>query len=165
MHRRTFVTLLSAVPLSACAVAPLGLSMAPNSTLIVTRHADREGNSGDLSDVGRERARALVDAVAELDVAHIYSPGIQRNLDTATPLSEALNLPIKRIPQESPTPALVERGAGTVVIWIGNKGNLATIWEDLRLTDPAPLEYGDLHIVRSDANGAVTIERRRYGPE
>jgi hypothetical protein len=162
MFRRLF--LIAALgALSACAVMPTEMALAPNSTLIVTRHGDRDGDL--LSDKGRARAAALVAAVAEFDVQHIYSPGIERNLDTAQPLSEALKLPIKRIPQEQPTPALVERGAGTTVIWIGNKGNIATIWETLNLSDPKPIEYGDLHIIRSDANGAVTIERRTYGPE
>ncbi len=150
---------------SACALVPTDLSLAPNSTLIVTRHGDREGADEALSDKGRARAEALVEAVAEFDVKHIYAPGIQRNLDTAAPLTRALDLPIKRIPQEAAAPALVERGAGTTVIWVGNKGNINAIWDDLRLSDPRPLNYGDLHIVRSDATGAVTIERRTYGPE
>ena len=162
MLRRSFLISFLALP-AACALVPGELALAPNSTLIVTRHADRDGE--DLNDKGRARARALVKAVEGLGVQHIYSPGIKRNLDTAAPLAEALNLPVKRLPQESPTPALVERGAGTVVIWVGNKGNIATIWEDLGLSDPAPLNYGDLHIIRSDAQARVTIERRRYGPE
>lgn len=162
MLRRSFLISFLALP-AACALVPGELALAPNSTLIVTRHADRDGE--DLNDRGRARARALVEAVEGLNVQHIYSPGIRRNLDTAAPLAQALNLTVKRLPQESPTPALVERGAGTVVIWIGNKGNIATIWEDLGLTEPAPLNYGDLHIIRSDAQGRVTIERRLYGPE
>ncbi|WP_417210757.1 histidine phosphatase family protein [Antarctobacter sp.] len=162
MLRRLFLISLVSVT-AACGVLPGNLALGPNSTLIVTRHADRDGE--DLNDKGRARARALVKAVDGLGVAHIYSPGIKRNLDTAEPLAQALGLPVKRLPQENPTPALVERGAGTVVIWVGNKGNIATIWEDLRLSEPSPLAYGDLHIIRSDAQGRVTIERRRYGPE
>lgn len=161
MLRRFF--LLSLVSLAAaCALIPGDLTLAPNSTLIVTRHADRDGE--DLTDKGRARAQALFTAVDGLGVKHIYSPGIKRNLDTAAPLAQALDLPVKRLPQENPTPALVERGGGTVVIWVGNKGNITTIWEDLHLSGPAPLDYGDLHIIRSDAQGRVTIERRRYGP-
>ncbi len=162
MHRRHFLTLVP-LSLAACAVAPGALALAPNSTLIVTRHADRDGE--DLSATGRQRARDLVQAVEGFDIAAIYSPGIQRNLDTAAPLSAARGLPVERRPQEAPTAALVREGAGRTVIWIGNKGNIATIWEDLRLSGPAPLDYGDLFILRSDAAGAVTVERRRYGPE
>lgn len=162
MLRRVFLAgLLAGV--AGCAPVPGELALAPNSTLIVVRHGDRDGEN--LSDKGRERARALVEAVAEFDLAGIYAPGIQRNLDTAAPLAEARSMKIRRIPQENPTPRLVSQGAGKAVIWVGNKGNITRIWEDLRLSDPAPLEYGDLFILRSDAGGAVTIERRFFGPK
>lgn len=165
MQRRLFlVSLASGLSMiAACAPVPGELALAPNSTLIVVRHGDRDGEN--LSDKGRTRARALVEAVQDFDLAGIYAPGIQRNLDTAAPLSEAREMPIRRIPQEKPTPRLVAQGAGKAVIWVGNKGNIRQIWEDLRLADPAPLEYGDLFIVRSDATGAVTVERRFFGPE
>ncbi|MGP6088232.1 histidine phosphatase family protein [Antarctobacter jejuensis] len=163
MNRRFFLLGVCAL-VPACGMAPgKGLALAPNSTLIVTRHADRDG--ADLNARGRERARALVTAVQEFQVDLIYSPGIQRNLDTAAPLSKARGLAVNRLPQEAPTGGLVRAGAGKTLIWIGNKGNIATIWEDLGLSEPSPLEYGDLHIVRSDAQGRVTIERRRYGPQ
>ncbi|MBY6162418.1 histidine phosphatase family protein [Mameliella alba] len=162
MKRRHFL-------LGACALVPAcgmmpgqGLALAPNSTLIVTRHADRDGE--DLNARGKERARALVMAVKEFEIDLIYSPGIKRNLDTAAPLSKARGLVVNRLPQEAPTGGLVQNGAGKTLIWIGNKGNIATIWEDLGLPEPMPIEYGDLHIVRADAQGRVTVERRRYGP-
>ncbi len=163
MNRRFFLLAACAI-VPACGITPgQGLSLAPNSTLIITRHADRNGE--DLNDRGRERARALVSAVKDFEIDLIYSPGIKRNLDTAGPLSQARGLAVNRLPQETPTGRLVQAGAGKTLIWIGNKGNIATIWEDLGLTEPMPIDYGDLHFVRSDANGRVTIERRRYGPQ
>ena len=162
MNRRFF--LLGTVALvPACGMMPgQNLALAPNSTLIVTRHADRNGE--DLNARGRERARALVEAVKDFDIDLIFSPGIKRNLDTAAPIAVARGLAVNRLPQEAPTTGLVQSGAGKTLIWIGNKGNIAKIWEDLGLSDPMPIEYGDLHIVRADAQGPVTIERRRYGP-
>ncbi|ASP23161.1 histidine phosphatase superfamily (branch 1) [Antarctobacter heliothermus] len=162
MIRRHILIALVSLTTASCALIPGTHAISPNSTVIVTRHGDRDGE--DLSDKGRARAQALVTAVEGLGVKHIYSPGIQRNLDTAAPLAQATGLPVKRLPQENPTPALVERGAGTVVLWVGNKGNIASIWETLGLSEPLPLSYGDLHIIRTDSAGQVTIERRRYGP-
>ncbi|WP_299924341.1 histidine phosphatase family protein [uncultured Pelagimonas sp.] len=160
MLRRSFVFSTTAF-LTACAMGTGNLALAPNSTLIVVRHSDRDGE--DLSAAGHARSKALVKALEGMNLDAIFSPGIKRNLDTAAPLAKARGLPSQRIPQETPTAGLVTQGAGKSVIWIGNKGNIKTIWEDLRLSDPAPLEYGDLHILRSDAGGAVTIERRRFG--
>ncbi|MGH1415131.1 MAG: histidine phosphatase family protein [Pelagimonas sp.] len=160
MLRRTFL-LTGSAWLSACAAVPHDLSLAPNSTLIVVRHADRDGEN--LSAAGIERSKALVKALDGMPLDAIFSPGIKRNMDTAAPLVAARGLPNQRLPQEAPTTGLVTQGAGKTVIWVGNKGNIATIWEDLRLSDPAPLEYGDLFIVRSDAFGAVTVEQRHFG--
>lgn len=160
MLRRAFLmSCLAAV--AACTSVPSELAMAPNSTLIVVRHGDRDKEN--LSAQGKARAVALVEAVKGFDLAAIYAPGIQRNLDTAAPLSRARGLPVQRIPQEAPAARLVTEDAGETVIWIGNKGNIRRIWEDLGLSDPAPLEYGDLFIVRSDSAGVVTVEQRFFG--
>lgn len=168
MHRRAFLAALAALPpalLSGCATGPRRLALAPNSVLVVTRHGDRYGGEDYLSETGKARARALVPATRNLGLTQVFSPGIQRNLDTAMPLAKALNLPIQRIPQEAPTAALVQQAAAGPVIWIGNKGNIQTIWRDLGLPDDSgPLGYGQLHILRADAAGKVTVERRTYGP-
>lgn len=162
MFRRSFMVLFAG-GVAACVIRPRGLSLPPNAVLIILRHADRDGDN--LSVKGRKRAHDLVGALDRFEIDAIYSPGIQRNLDTAAPLATARNLTVQRIAQESPTPELVANSAGKTIVWVGNKGNLTRIWEDLRLTDPAPLTYGDLFIVRSDALGAVTIERRVFGPQ
>ena len=161
MHRRTFLIAATAL-LGACTAERGPMTLAPNATLIVTRHGDRTGE--DLSKRGRARARALVNALDGMELTAIFSPGIQRNLDTAAPLAQARNLPVHRLSQEAPTAALARAAAAGPVIWIGNKGNIVTIWEDLALPPPPPLDYGDLHIIRSDSAGRITIERRVYGP-
>ncbi|WP_136440825.1 histidine phosphatase family protein [Pacificoceanicola onchidii] len=159
MRRRHFLALSSATLLAACATGGGG-SLAPNSTIIITRHAERSGE--DLNDAGRARAQLLVSVLADTPLDAIHSPGIQRNLDTAAPLLAARGLEIERIAQENPTPRLTRSAAGRTVIWVGNKGNIAQIWEDLALPGNAPLEYGDLVFIRSDAAGNVTVERQTY---
>lgn len=161
MRRRDVLLMLPAGTLMACTGLAGPLALAPNSTLIVTRHADRDGEN--LNAAGKARAKALVKALEGVTLDAIYAPGIQRNLDSAGPLATARGLSIQRIPQEAPTSPLVIQGAGKSVIWVGNKGNINTIYDDLKLSDPRPLAYGDLHFIRSNATGVVTIERRRYG--
>lgn len=160
---RRFVVWLVFLFLAACTMSPRDLALAPDSTLIIVRHADRENEN--LSPKGRERAAALVPAMAEFDLAAIHAPGIQRNLDTAAPLAEAGGLRVKRLPQENPTPRLIASADGRAVIWIGNTGNIRKIWSDLRLEEPAPLNYGDLFILRTDGAGMIAVERRFFGPD
>ncbi|MCM2560570.1 histidine phosphatase family protein [Lutimaribacter sp. EGI FJ00015] len=160
MQRRMILSLAGAGFLAACtpAIAPGAMRLAPNSTLVVVRHADRNGE--DLSTTGSARARSLVEVLSNTDLAAIHAPDIKRNLDTAAPLAQARGLPVVTPRGASLTRQLVRRARGRGVIWIGNKSNIREIWRDLALPDPAPLDYGSLAIIRSDANGAVTVERR-----
>lgn len=162
MHRRVFLGAATAALLTGCAVAPGAPRLAPGSTLIVVRHADRAGD--DLSDTGRARARALVAALEDFDIAAIYAPDIKRNFDTAAPLARARRLRVRTPLSANLSRHLVQKSAGKTVIWIGNKGNIRTIWDDLALPEPAPLTYGDLAIIRADADGAVSVEMRFFGP-
>lgn len=159
----------SLVGLAACGTAELQpnrkrrVRLAPGTRLIMVRHGDRTDDN--LSAKGLERARALPAALEGFPLDVIYSPGIQRNLDTAKPLAAARDMAITRIPQERPAPIIARRSPGQSVIWVGNKGNLRSIWSDLRLDGEPPLEYGDLFIVSADDRGALTVDRRRWGPE
>ena len=162
MRRRLFLGLALAGLVPGCAATPGVRRLAPNSTLIVLRHADRNGE--DLSETGRRRARALVDALAEFDIAAIYTPDIKRNFDTAAPLARARGQRVRTPLAADLTRHLVRVSAGKTVIWVGNKSNIRTIWEDLNLPEPVPLEYGDLAIIRADAGGTLSVARRFFGP-
>ncbi len=158
LTRRLF--LLSA--LAACTSKPRSVELPPGTRLIIYRHADRDGE--DLSAKGIARAQAFADALKSERIDAIFSPGIQRNLDTARPLADAKGLTISRMPQENPTARLMREGAGKTIVWVGNKGNLAQIWADLGAQDPAPLAYGDLFIVTRGPGGIPRIERKRIEP-
>ncbi|MCA0922391.1 histidine phosphatase family protein [Pseudooceanicola nanhaiensis] len=136
--------------------------MAPDSRLILTRHADRLGD--ELTAEGQARARALVPALQGVPVDAIYTPGIHRNEQTAAPLAAARGLTLQTLGVENPTADLVRQGAGKSVVWVGNKNNLTAIWESLGLPAPAPVEYGDLAIVETDAQARMTIKRRTVAP-
>jgi hypothetical protein len=162
LPRRSFLV-LTAAALTACA-APGQVTIPPGTTLIVTRHGDRDGSDEMLNDTGRARAQALVDALKGIPIDAIYSPGIQRNLDTAAPLATARGLTVQRIPAENPAARLMALGAGKTIVWVGNKGNMQSIWDALGAPEPPPLTYGDLFIVTRARVGSPLVERRRYGP-
>lgn len=135
----------------------------PDGTqLIILRHADRVGE--DLTPKGIARAEALPVALKGVEIDAVYSPGIKRNLDTAAPLLKATGLSVKRIPTKGAAARMMSEGAGKTVVWIGNKGNLAQIWEDLGAPGAAPLEYGDLFFVTRGADGAPKVRREHLAP-
>lgn len=161
LRRREFLGGL--VLLAACA-SPGQVPVPPGTTLIVVRHGDRTGPDDFLNETGKARAAALVDALDGIPIDAIYSPGINRNLETAAPLAAARGLEVQRIPAENPARRLMAAGAGKTIVWIGNKGNLRSIWDAIAAPDPPPLEYGDLHIVTRARAGSPRVERRRFGP-
>jgi len=162
LFRRQFLALGGTALLAACASGGAQLTIPPGTTLIALRHGDRDGEA--LNDKGLARAAALVDALKGMPVDAIYAPGIQRNLDTAAPLAKSRGLSVQRIPAENPAARLMAQGAGKTIVWVGNKGNLQSIWDALGAPDPAPLQYGDLFIVTRARIGSPRVERRHFGP-
>lgn len=161
LHRRHFLCLAAAATLTA-RIAEAQVAIPPGTKLITLRHADRTGE--DLNDTGRIRAQALVGALDGIPIDAIYSPGWLRNLNTAVPLAQARGLTVQRIPAENPATQLMSEGAGKTIVWIGNKGNLQSIWDALAAPEPPPLNYGDLYIVERGYSGNPTVTRQYFGP-
>ena len=132
-NRRSFLVLVATSTLAACAAAR-EIDIPDGTRLIILRHADRDGE--DLNDLGRARALALITALKGIPIDAIYTPAIQRNVDTATPLAADRDLPVHQIPDERAASRLMRAGKGKTVVWVGNKNNLAAIWAALSLPDP-----------------------------
>ena len=136
------------------------------TTIILTRYGDRDALAEELNDKGRLRAEALVEAVGDMNITAIYSPGMKRNLDTAKPLSKHLGIKVQVIgpATNEVTTTILTRHPGEVVIWIGNSHNLTGIYSLLGGEGAPPTTYGDLYIVELKDSGAPVVIRRRYGP-
>ncbi len=86
--------------LAGCAIdyrpAPPYHSSAGNTTtVILTRHGDRDTASNLLNEKGRVRAQALVGKIGDMNISAIYCPDLVRNIDTARPLAKHLGLKIE----------------------------------------------------------------------
>ncbi len=136
------------------------------TTIILTRHGDRDPLAEELNDKGRLRAEALVEAVGDMNITAIYSPDLKRNLDTAQPLANHLGIKVEVLgPNKNQvTTAILTRHPGEVVIWIGNSGNLKGIYSLLGGEGAPPIKYGDLYIVEVKDSGNPVVTKKRYGP-
>lgn len=157
--------------LGGCASGAVHSRPGTTTTVILTRHGDTDPGSGALNPTGRERAQALVGAAGGMGVTAIYSPDLERNLDTVRPLARHAGIEITRTAAVSLfsvgaiVDEILDRHAGGVVVWVGNaSGNLQAVYRRLGGSGLGPVEYGDLHIVTVPAAGAVTVVKRRYGP-
>ena len=136
------------------------------TTIILTRHSDRDPLAEDLNDKGRLRAEALVEAVGAMNITAIYSPDLKRNLETAKPLAKHLGIEVQVLgsSKNEVTTTILTRNPGEVVIWIGNSGNLKEIYPHLGGEGAPPINYGDLYIVEVKDSGNPVVTKKRYGP-
>ena len=166
-------TLLVAVSLLGTLVGCAAVHSKPGTTttVILTRHGDRDENADELNAKGVERAKALVDAMSNMGVTAIYSPNVERNLATVRPLASRLGIEVTLTPALSAFAArsivkeILDKHAGGVVVWVGNvSGNLQVVYQLLGGTGTGPVEYGDLHILTVPDKGLVKVVKKRYGP-
>lgn len=138
------------------------------TTIVLTRHADRDIFSNDLNEKGLIRAEALSKATGDMGITAIYSPDLKRNLDTSRPLAERLGINITIVDSNpnhiSVINTLLTKHAGKVVLWVGNTGNLEEIYDALDGAGDPPVSYGDLFIMKISGNKAPEVIKSRYGP-
>jgi len=182
-----FLTLIIPVIISCTGGgAPDNILSPPGTTttFILVRHAEKADATPEspLSAAGRERARALVDALAPLGVTAIYCPALRRNRETVQPLSEHLGVAIQTIPgwqllntrqfaQDFIQKALASHGGG-VILWAGNSSaveawgsNLQELYQQFGGDGQGPQAYDDLFVIVVDDNGTINIQRHHYGKQ
>jgi len=139
------------------------------TTVILIRHAERD-NFFAITDAGRKRAQALVAAVHDMGITAIYSPDLERNLDTVKPLADHLKIAITLTPRISVPMIdkiltdLLTKHKGEVVLLVGNgSGNLRALHQRLGGTGDGPYQYGDMFIYTVHDHGPMTVTKSRYG--
>lgn len=136
------------------------------TTIVLTRHGDRESFARELNTKGEARAKALVKAVSDMKITAIYSPDYKRNIDTAKPLAEHLGIETNVVPENMhklATTILTEH-TGETVLWVGNKINLTNLYALLGGEGEPPVAYGDLYIMQIKDSGDPDVTKKRYGP-
>ena len=170
---------MKSVALAACAVMILSPSVVAQSdntttTVILVRHAEKQGTGDDpsLTAAGRERAQALVHVLGEVEIAAIYSTPYARTRETAQPLAVALGLEVTERPAQNYGPDMAEwigaNHAGDIVVAVSHSNTVPALIETLGAS-PVPTiednEYDDLYVVTIDAGGNERILALRYGKE
>jgi hypothetical protein len=159
--------------LLGCFVGHAGSNGPPKSetttTVILIRHAERD-NFFKITSQGRERAKALIDTVSDMGITAIYSPDLERNLDTVRPLARHLEIDISLTPRMSKqmvdkiVRGILTKHTGEVVLLVGNgSGNLRSLHHRLGGTGEGPFQYGDLYLYTIPVQGPVIVVKSRYG--
>ena len=159
--------------LLGCSASYAGSNGPPKSeattTVILIRHAERD-NFFNITAQGRERAKALVDTVSDMGITAIFSPDLERNLETVKPLAKHLGIDITLTPRISRQIVnkivrdILTKHVGEVVLLVGNgSGNLRSLHHRLGGTGEGPYQYGDLYIYTIPGQGPVIVVKSKYG--
>lgn len=148
---------------------------AQTTTVIVVRHAEKgstPANDPPLTDIGRERAKALWLAVKDAGVDAIVTTQLARTRETAAPSAAALHITPDVVPMSSSAnhaadvAAAVKRHVGHTVLVVGHSNTVPGIIKALGAPEPATIcdsAYDDLYVVTIPASGSATLIHSRYG--
>ena len=162
----TIIIISLLLALSGCSTALRSVD-GSTTTVILVRHAERTTFTKVLTEAGRKRAEALKHALNGVVIDAIYSPDLQRNIDTVKPLAEERELSITLVDSTLDAHEIAKRllydHPGNTVLWVGNTTNLTAIYADLGGDGEAPMQYGDLFILEVPDRGFTKVTRKYFG--
>lgn len=139
------------------------------TTVILIRHVERD-NFFIVTPAGHERAKALIEAVSDLNITAIYSPDLERNLDTVRPLADHLKIDITLIPRfnektiDTIVSDILSKHGGKTVLIVGNgSGNLRALHQKLGGKGEGPYQYGEMFVYTISNRGPIEVKKSRYG--
>jgi broad specificity phosphatase PhoE len=141
------------------------------TTLVLVRHADRDGSRDALTADGVARSRALLHAVEKLGLAAVYHSDTVRARDTAVPLASALALATREHPAADVAGLLrdiFEQHRGQRVLVVGHGNTVPQIIAAAggpELPDIAHDEFDDLFVLTTRRCGrrGTELSRLQYG--
>ncbi len=143
----------------------LSVASCSPTTIYLVRHAEKAAqpaNDPPLTADGQQRAKALVDSLAQADIKYIYSTNTIRTRTTAEPLAQKLGVPIQ--PYSPDTLWQVARHLtklhGGNALVVGHSNTL------LPLLDQLPVTHQKKSIPDSDYDNlfVLTMKRRFLRP-
>lgn len=165
--RRVLPLLLALITVAAFAAPP------KVTTIIIVRHAEKAGPTGDvpLSDAGHARAEELVRVLGSAGVTAVYDTQFARTQQTAAPLAAALHLTPMHV---ETTPAYAKtvirnidkEHAGATVVVVSHSNTIPDILKALGIAQPPSIgdtQYDDLFVVTRAKGAPPKLTALRYG--
>lgn len=149
----------------------------PVTVVVIVRHAEKAtqpANDPPLTETGKARAEALVEALKGADVGVVMHTPTTRTRDTAMPVARALGLTPEVLPLGGPAPVhaqavaeAVKKHAGKTIVVVGHSNTVMRYIEALggpKLPDLCDHQYDGLYTLVI-AHGETRLVAGRYGPE
>ena len=167
------IRVLAGLGVLAAAVAwepPVRAAEQP-TTLLIVRHADRDGDKDALTEAGMARARELVRVAAKAGVSAVYCTKTVRTRKTAEPSATSLGVePVAFEPQDvaGPVKKALEGHRGRTVLVVGHSNTIPKIVAAAggpAIPDLAETDFDDLFVltVGPGSPAAVGLVTLQYG--
>lgn len=119
---------------------------ASNYSIYLVRHAEKMSNTDNpsLTDCGQIRASMLANMLSKTNITSIYSTSYQRTMQTAKPLANLTNIPIKVYnPKHLEQFALLLKTLNENILVVGHSNTTPALVEQLTNQKVAPLTEQD----------------------
>ena len=146
---------------------------APITTVILVRHGEKAGPSGDvpLNDLGVTRANELLRVLSGTKVAAIYVTPYLRTEQTAAPLAVATHLEPVIVKADNAyaknvVDAILRDHKGETVVVIGHSNTTPDVIKQLGVANPPKMDdstYDDLFVVSIAKGATPKLLSLRYG--
>ena len=137
------------------------------TTILLARHADRNGKADELTEAGMKRAQDLVRALEKTTIDAVYHSEFARTAATAKPLCESRRLTPQVIPAAETAKLIAElRGhPGRTSLVVGHSNTVPEIVKALGGSEftIAENEFDDLVVVTLRGSEAPSVLRLQYG--
>lgn len=149
---------------------PLQTAIA-QSTIFITRHADRYGTEPDpaLTSKGEKQAQSLAQLLSDANVRHIFTTDLIRTQETAAPLAHKVNVIPVVVPQDNFEELIAKvrssLKANESILVVGHRATVPKIVHALTGKNVSPLasgEYGRLIAITLMPDGSSSVVTLRY---
>jgi phosphohistidine phosphatase SixA len=164
------VTVAVALALLPCLAAGAEAPATGTTTILLVRHAEKAGPSGDvpLSAAGRQRAIRLAEMLRDAEVRHIFTSDLTRTRQTAAPLARKLGVTPEPLAPGAVDPLVAKvraLPAGAVALVVHHSNTLPEIVQKLggpKLTELGENEYDRLMVLTRAPDGSARLVTLRY---
>lgn len=145
-----------------------------STTYYIVRHAEKDTSSTNmmtsdvpLSEMGKQRAKALKNSLQGKAIKYIFSTNYIRTKSTAQPLADAIKVPVEIYdPKDSGFINKLKSLSGNALI-VGHSNTVDDLVNELAgkkeiKGDLQDSEYGDLFIVKKNGS-KLTFEKKHFG--
>lgn len=137
------------------------------TTILLARHADRNGKADELTEAGTKRAQDLVRSLEKTPIDAVFHSEFARTAATAKPLCDSRTLTPQVIPAAETSKLIAElrREPGRTVLVVGHSNTVPEITKALGGAEftIAENEFDDLIVVTIRGDEAPSVLRLQYG--